>query len=503
MLNKHWREVKAIVLEHKFFFFLLAFYVFLSTFMLGNYPRVWVDEPWESITASTLAHEGKMYNPVLENYSGFDKVFLQPRLVMDIALAPVFAVFGVGPVQGRLVSAACGALLMIGVYLFTMKFISRRAALLAVWFVMIETMMFISYRTIRPEIYLVTLEVFSLMFFFRGIQTQSSWDFFWAGLLSGIALWTHPNALLLIFALVAILFLTYKTRAFTSRCTWSFAAAIFIGVLPYLLYVIINDAQNSFSTFYLQLDSRTGALAQPHWFLTSLAGEWSRLLEYTRFPSRVAIVIIFIYVWFFSLFSKKREVRNIAIVLGVQAFFSFLLITSKTIFYSTSVLPLLCILTAATTDDLLGEPLAVMVRLKRIAQLNYWRESLAVLVFIVLSLNQLAGDTSLLWEQRNCSYAETVRLLQSSIPPNARVWGSITFWYGFQHQPFRSQYTYLREVESFKPEYMITGDTEVWGKDFWATVRQKANETIKQRGTLIAELPKNCYGTLRVYRLQW
>ena len=50
---------------------------------------------------------------------------------------------------------------------------------------------------------------------------------------------------------------------------------------------------------------------------------------------------------------------------------------------------------------------------------------------------------------------------------------------------------------------MITGDVEVWGKDFWASVREKANETVTQRGTLIAEFPKNCYGTLRVYRLQW
>ena len=123
--------------EHKYFLLLMAFYVFLSTFMLDKYPRVWVDEPWESITASTLAHEGRMYNPVLENYTGFDKVLLQPRLLLSIAVAPVFALFGVGPVQGRLVSAVCGALLMFAVYLFTLKFFSKRAALLAVWFGMI------------------------------------------------------------------------------------------------------------------------------------------------------------------------------------------------------------------------------------------------------------------------------------------------------------------------------------------------------------------------------
>ena len=218
---------------------------------------------------------------------------------------------------------------------------------------------------------------------------------------------------------------------------------------------------------------------------------------------QVPIVVIFASAWAYSLLSKGREGRNTAIVIGAQALFSFLLIPSKTIFYSTSILPPLCILTAVAADDLLGEPQVILIRLKRIVQLHYWRESLAAVAFIVLSLNQIAGDASLLWDQRNCSYSETVRLLQSVIPPNARVWGSITFWYGFQRQPFRCQYTYLREADSFKPEYMITGDAEVWGKDFWLPVREKADEIIKRRGTLVAEFPKNCYGTLRVYLLQW
>ena len=503
MLNKFLPAIKTTIFDHRVFFFLMAFYAFLSTFMLEKYPRVWVDEPWESITASTLAHEGKMYNLVLENYTGFDKVLLQPRLFLSMAVAPAFALFGVGPVQGRLVSAACGALLMIAVYLFTSKFFSKRAALFAVWFVMIETMMFISYRTIRPEIYLVTLESYSMLFLFQGIRANSKAYFFWSGLFAGVALWTHPNAVLHVGAVAVLLLLTYKSGAFTSRYSWSFAAALLIALLPYLIYVIANDARNSFSTFYLQLDNRTSSLAQQNWLATSLRGEWNRIVEYAQFPYRAPIVLVFASVWVRSLVSKKIETRNVAIVVGMYILLSILVISNKTVLYTTSVLPMLCILAAVNTDELLGAPHAFGERIRRIFHSGYFRESLGIGLFVLLSLNQLAGDARLLWHNRNCSYTETIKQLQTVIPPDARVWGSITFWFGFQHQPLRTQYTHLREVDTFKPEYMITGDTEIWGKDFWKSVRDDADAVIKERGTLVAEFPENCYGTLRVYHLRW
>ena len=496
-------SIKLVLLHHRYFLLLLAAYFVLATVMLEKYPRVWVDEPWESITAYTLGTKGKMYNPVLENYSGFDKVLLQPRLLLSLALAPAFALLGVGHVEGRLVSGVFGALLMLAVYLIATKFFSRRAALISVWFVTIETMMFIAYRTIRPEIFLVTLECFSLFFFFIGLRNGLVRYFFWSGLLSGIALWTHPNALLHVLALSFLLLITYRTRVFTSRYSWTYFAATFVGVLPYLVYVVANDAQNSFSTFFLQLDNRTTALRQQNWFLASFAGEWNRIVEYAQFPYRVPILLILAFAWLFSMFSKSREARNVAIVVAIHAILSFLIISNKTVLYSTSILPLLCILAAVGIDELLGESRSMTERFKNIFRLPYWRESIAVGLFVLLSLNQTAGDLSLLWRNRNCSYTETVHRLQSVIPAHARVWGSLTFWFGFHQQPYRSQYTYLREVESFKPEYMITGDPEVWGKDFWLPVRDKANKIISERGTLLAEIPADCYGTLRVYRLQW
>ncbi len=488
---------------HSIFFLLLAFYLLCATFMLDKYPRVWVDEPWESVTAYTLATHGAMYNPALENWDGFDRVLLQPRLMLSLVVAPVFAVFGVGHIEGRLVSVACGALLMIAVYLFTLRFFSRRAAFIALWFVIIETMMFIAYRTIRPEIYLVTLETFSMMLLFQGFRTSLVRYFFWSGFLGGIALWTHPNALLHVVAMSVLLVLFYRRRVFASRLSWSFVGAVALGFLPYLVYVIVNDAHNSFATLWLQLDERQNAVVAQNWLLTSLQGEWSRLKEYAQFPYRVPILLIFAVVWFQSLRSNKTETRYLGVVVAVNVILLFLLISNKTVFYLTSILPILCILTAVIVDRLLDGPKPLGARLRGIFDLRVRRESLGILLFAILSANQLAGDANLLWRNKDCSYTETIHQLQTAIPPNARVWGSMTFWFGFHQQPFRAHATGLRELESFKPEYMITGDREVWGKDFWKPVREKADAVIEKRGTLVAELPESCYGALRVYRLQW
>jgi hypothetical protein len=276
-----------------------------------------------------------------------------------------------------------------------------------------------------------------------------------------------------------------------------------LGVAPYLAYVIVNDSHDSFSTFFLQLGDRTNVLSRQNWILSSLLGEWDRIVEYAQFPFRVPIILILTFFWLASIVSKKKEKRYLAVVICVHAILSFLLITNKTIYYSTSVLPLLCILAASSIDELLGDAQKVTVRLKRIFSSRCWRESVGVCVFILFSLNQIAGDASLLWRHRNCSYTETIHRLQAVIPSNTRVWGSMTFWFGFYRQPFRTQYTYLRDLDSFKPEYMITGDPEVWGKDSWKSIREKAEETVRLRGTLVSELPANCYGQLRVYRLRW
>ncbi|MEX2115486.1 MAG: glycosyltransferase family 39 protein, partial [Bacteroidota bacterium] len=98
---------------------------------LDSYPLVWVDEPWESITAYRLITDGRIYNPLLEGRAGWDEVFLEPRMLLNLLVGGSFAIFGTGIIPGRMVSVLFGILLVAVVYVLGKKIFSPRAALLA------------------------------------------------------------------------------------------------------------------------------------------------------------------------------------------------------------------------------------------------------------------------------------------------------------------------------------------------------------------------------------
>lgn len=94
----------------------------------------------------------------------------------------------------------------------------------------------------------------------------------------------------------------------------------------------------------------------------------------------------------------------------------------------------------------------------------------------------------------------------------------MTFWFAFYKQnyrtidsglngnesvsDFRNRRRFLKDLDSFKPQYMITGNPEVWGiKPIWKGPGHDADSVVTARGKLVGEIPTNCYGDLRIYSL--
>jgi hypothetical protein len=483
--------------------FLLGLYLTSSLFMIDKYPRVWVDEPWESITAYTLEHEGRLYNPVLAGRDGYGEHFLEPRLLLSIVVAGFFALFGTGLLQARLASVLMGGLLLTVGYLFGRRFFSKRAGLFITWCFWIETMIFIAARTVRPEIYLATIELVSLYFFFSGIKKGIIKNFFWAGIFAGISLWTHPNAILFVAGICVVFLRIEKLSIMKSTRFWVFVLGTIIAFSPYAAYVIVEDAHNGFVNFWSQLAGRPGEIMQAGWLRLSLWGEWRRLVEFIQFPYRILVVTMYIYLLVRSFFSQHAIIKSVLIFIAVEFILSVALISNKSILYSSTFLPLLIILAAKYFDDNLPDlgTSKVNILLSKIKVNN--RFVLAIILFCTLSLNQLVGNAYLLWSNRYCSYAKIISNLRDSVPHDARVWGSMTFWFAFREQPYRTQYTYLNDFDTFKPQYIITGDTEVWGKSTWANTRAKVDSIVTARGTLYKKIPTECYGSLRIYRIRW
>ena len=451
---------------------------------------------------------------------GMVSIFSSPRLLLSFVVAPFFAAFGVGIVQGRIASVLVGALLLLAGYIFGKRFFSKRAGILISLFLWIETMIFISARTIRPEIYLAALQMFSLYFLFSALETGELKKYFYAGLFLGVALWTHPNAVLYLAAVVMIFIVEKRLLVVKSKEFWTLTIGAIIAFSPYAIYVITVDAHNGFATWQSQLSRPPVEGAQWGWPASSLMGEWRRLVDYVQFPTRLPILLIYIFGIAIGIRSKNRTVRLVLVIASVEFLLSVAIISDKSTLYATSFLPLPIILLAKYLDDAVphfGEDADGSPFLSRF---RTGSSLLAISILGVFTLNQLAGDAYLLCKDRQCSYSNVIAELQRSIPPDSRVWGSTTFWFAFYKQNYRSvnaglngnesvsdirnRHSFLKDLDSFKPEYMITGDPEVWGtKPIWKNLRHDADSVVAARGKLVGEIPTNCYGDLRIYSLSW
>ncbi|MEX2116254.1 MAG: hypothetical protein WEB37_05155, partial [Bacteroidota bacterium] len=243
-------------------------------------------------------------------------------------------------------------------------------------------------------------------------------------------------------------------------------------------------------------------LVQSGWLLTSLEGELRRILEYLRFPYRLTVVVTFLAALIWAVQSDSVPVRRILLVIAIHVGLSVVLLSNKTVLYATSILPFFALLCGVYFDRFLPR-FTRLFSLEELRRVGLAGSLIALLLLGSYSATQLGGTLYLVWNHRSCSYERVIDVLQEAIPQGSRVWGSMTFWFAFRDQPFRSQYTYLRELESFRPEYMILGDRETESKDHWVDVRRQAEEVVRRHGSKVATTEGACYGKLRIYKMKW
>jgi len=470
---------------------------------LTAYPRPWVDEPWESITGYNLATTGRLANPVLAGRDGYDRHFLEPRIFQSLVLAAVFRLGGVGLLQARLASAGFSILSLVVFYFLMRRISSEWVAILSTLLLSVDNFFFIASRQVRPEIYLVMFSIGTLWVFAEALLRQRLLLVFLAGISAGISVWVHPNGLAVPLACVVILLGLHSSVKKVFQKFAFFTAGGFLGFLPYAVYVIYQDFGNHFQDWWAQLAGRPQQIVQSFWLIMSARGEWQRFLQYVAFPYRVLIVAVSLLAVVMLIFYRKRynQLTRWFLVTPLVAYILifFLLNSNKTIHYMVLLSPWLAGAIAAVAGLLLGSFTPWRI--------STFRTFVAIAIFAAF-LNSAAGDVALVYRNRNCDYEQTLAALRAAIPLNARVWGSMSFWFAFYNQPYRTQYTYARDLSSFKPDYVIANSVDIWVKsaydyEHWAGVRQAVDSLLLQQGSLIQRIYTRCYGTLDVYSISW
>ena len=132
------------------------------------------------------------------------------------------------------------------------------------------------------------------------------------------------------------------------------------------------------------------------------------------------------------------------------------------------------------------------------------RTIFATLIFAAFFFNQLFGNFSLILKDKDSDYYGFIHKIEEIIPDNARVWGTMSFWMGLYKHPYRTQFTYLRDLETFKPEIMILDSYDLTPESGqYNSLLPKLKKVVNERGTLIGKINDKYYGNIKIYKVNW
>jgi 4-amino-4-deoxy-L-arabinose transferase-like glycosyltransferase len=502
-------RVARVLRSHRVFFILLLVHIALSLATIDKFPRVWIDTAWTCMAPYELITHGHLANP-MRPISGLDEHLLAPYVVQRIMLAGVYTVFGFGLLQSRLLSVLIGVLLLVSVYIFTEKHFEKRVAVLAVLLLMIDNVYFLTSRSVRADIFVSLFSVAAFFLFLSSYEKNNTRYMIPAGFLIGISLYTHPNTVLVLAAILFIFLQKEHFSLFRSRFFWYFSISCLAGFFPYAGYVISQDFSHGFRHFLGQVG--LGVEESHRNLITNLLGESERYAAYILFPRRIVVFLVQVMAVFFGARSKSWINRQLALqVLIFVLLLPFWNPTNSTSRYFIVILPAVSILTselffrawdAANAARDAGQRLGGYLRLATAA------------ILVAYAANQMAGDAYAVWSNRNHDYARFIRQIREVIPRNSRIWGSASFWIGLYDHPYMSQLTPTEKVVEFRPEYVILYDSTTWGNrsattgvtvqlNKWFRERGEFMEKLcRDRGEFLKRIPNEYYGNIEIYRIR-
>ena len=497
---------------------LLAAFFLMSVSFLNRFPRVWVDESWGSIVGYQLASEGRINNPILEGREGQETHFLQPRITQSILLSISYKLLGFGLIQSRLVSIFVGLLVLIFTYYLAKRFYDEKIAIIGSIFLIIDNLFFVSARTIRPDIIVAAVALISIHLFLIGIEKNSKSFFALSGLISGIGLYSHPNAFLGLASVLILFIYEYKLKFIRKPGFWLFGLFVFVGLLPYVIYVFVQDYQNHFADFWAQVGHGAKPIVGSGFLVQTFKDEIRRYSMYVFFPKRFFIFLVDGLAITFAFKRRRKMDKIILIVIFTHLILFPLLIVTRSARYLTVLMPFFSILIAKMLLDLVGVAPFSRRRLFQNIREFEKRTVFASIVFLGFFLNQFGGAVYILWKHRDYDYYGFITNLERYIPEGARVWGSMSFWIGLYEHPYRTQFTYGHDVETFKPEYVVLYDSDTWGgvagttgrstkSSAWfrsvAPLRGKMESLCQQKGTFVGKVDDKFHGNVEIYHINW
>jgi 4-amino-4-deoxy-L-arabinose transferase-like glycosyltransferase len=364
-------------------------------------------------------------------------------------------------------------------------------------FLAVDNMYFLAARTVRPETFVASFSIAGLLLFLYSLRRSSVLLALLGGLLVGIGVLGHPNALAAatsagIFALVE-----FGPSIIRRARPYAFVAGLLLAIVPFVAWGLSTPVRRAnFIRTY------TEGEGQPLSHIPAL--EVSRYKDFigianSRFSLPVPIpyrlhIVIAIFASFAILFLHNRKLFWQLVAIIVPCMFWWAFIRFESVRYTATASPYFAMLFA-------GAALTLWERRPK------WRRSVlaaAAGLFVI----QIVSNYAVLYMYRTADYSDVGRRLEAIIPRNAGVYGAFTFWMALNdHTYFSWNRAPLRYAIEHGAEYLVLNDRVLlrgsgFGKDDWVHVRKAAAELIGAGGaTLVGRVPNAFYGDLEVYRV--
>jgi 4-amino-4-deoxy-L-arabinose transferase-like glycosyltransferase len=457
----------------------------------------WVeDESWYSSTAYSLFHEGQVRNGSFAGPDLESKADTRP-LAMPGTLALAFAALGVGPVQARIPEFLVSLAAIPLMFLLGKSLGGTRVGLLAALLLSVDNILFLSARTVRPEAFVTFFGLAAVLLYFVSRRRDSVWLAAACGLALGVALNYHVNGVAIAAGLGLLLAAEFRFSLWKSRRAWALVLVSFATLVPYGIWLAHDPVRwEAFRVLYGRGSALTPA-AILHFEgvrYGDLLGFGSQRFHFLPFslPLRLHIVLLIVaslgvLAW------KKRPLFWTLLALTVPSLLLWLKEVNGTVRFFAILAPY--------------GALAVALAFYALERPR-WRILLGCWCALCV-VTEIGGNLLVLQQARTADYAGCTERLRALIPPDARVYGAITFFMALHDRPF---YSWNRTpldlaVGKLAVNYLVLNDRVLlhgsgYGKDDWQELRETVNAFVRSNAELVGTAPDRFYGDLEVYRVK-
>jgi 4-amino-4-deoxy-L-arabinose transferase-like glycosyltransferase len=344
---------------------------------------------------------------------------------------------GLGLLQGRLVSLAWGGVLLLFTFLLGRRLYGPVAGLVACVCLAVSRPFLVASHMVRPDVVLAAMLVAASYLVVRSIQERERWSALSGGLVLGLALDVHLNAVA--FTPLVGLFLVARfgwrvSRALQARL---FAVGLAAGCLYFLVVrVLLNPRQFlQSSSYWIGIDKRPPVLSGDLGFM--LSSEVGRFQGYFTEDRRLELAVLLIALLLAAVLSVRRRQLD-SILLGLAAAFALFVtvVSGKSEFYVALFYPWLVLLLGAAV----GEAVSSAGRLG----LPLVLASLALAPVVFGAPDNYEDLSTAASNYRERGYMALIDEIRPSIPPGASIIGPPLFWIGLSDHPYTDYYVWER-----------------------------------------------------------